>query len=377
MQQIVIVGSGFGALNSVRTLRKEGVEAPITVVSPRAELFYYPSLIWVPARLRSREDLSVPLEGFFRRHRVEHVQGRATGLDTETKTLRTDAGDIAYDHLIVASGGRYLKKLPGIEHVYIPCEGWDASAGIRDRLESMDGGRLAFGFAGNPKEPVAVRGGPVFEFLFGIDTLLRKQGRRKDFELTFFSPAATPGVRMGERAVRRLLDDMRRRGIRTHLGHKLKAFTADKVITEGGEVGSDLTVFMPGMTGPAWIADSGLPLSPGGFVQADRTARVPGAPGVYVVGDAGSFPGPDWMPKQAHMADLQAEAAARNLAAELRGEHAEHGFDVELICIVDTLTDGVMVFRNARRNVLLKGPAFHWSKRLFEWMYLRAYRRAA
>jgi NADH dehydrogenase FAD-containing subunit len=40
---------------------------------------------------------------------------------------------------------------------------------------------------------------------------------------------------------------------------------------------------------------------------------------VYVVGDSGSFPGPDWMPKQAHMADLQAAAAAENLLADLQG----------------------------------------------------------
>jgi len=29
-----------------------------------------------------------------------------------------------------------------------------------------------------------------------------------------------------------------------------------------------------------------------------------------VAGDSGSFPGPDWMPKQAHMADLQADSIA-------------------------------------------------------------------
>ena len=34
---------------------------------------------------------------------------------------------------------------------------------------------------------------------------------------------------------------------------------------------------------------------------------------VWVVGDAGSFPGPEWMPNQAHQADLQAKAAAANV----------------------------------------------------------------
>ena len=37
----------------------------------------------------------------------------------------------------------------------------------------MQGGTIALGFAGNPNEPSAMRGGPMFEFLFGIDAQLR------------------------------------------------------------------------------------------------------------------------------------------------------------------------------------------------------------
>jgi hypothetical protein len=35
-------------------------------------------------------------------------------------------------------------------------------------------------------EPSAMRGGPVFEFLFGTDTLLTRQSRRDHFKLVFF-----------------------------------------------------------------------------------------------------------------------------------------------------------------------------------------------
>ena len=50
------------------------------------------------------------------------------------------------------------------------CEGVKAAEAIRDRLQAMEGGSLAFGFGGNPQEPSAMRGGPRFELLFGIDT---------------------------------------------------------------------------------------------------------------------------------------------------------------------------------------------------------------
>ena len=64
-----------------------------------------------------------------------------------------------------------------------------------------------------------------------------------------------------------------------------------------------------------------------------------------MAGDAGSFPGPDWMPKQAHMADLQAAAAAENLLGELAGRAPPQTFKVELMCIVDSLDAGMLVRR--------------------------------
>ena len=375
MQRITIVGSGFAALTAVRRVRKASPEAQITVVSPRAEFIYYPGLIWVPCGLRTGEDLRLPLAGFFRRMGVTHVAAEATGLRDGGRILDTTAGEVANDGLIIASGGRFLKKLPGIEHALTPCEGIAAAQGIRDRLRSMDGGAIALGFAGNPQEPSAMRGGPIFEFLFGIDTQLRQEGRRDRFEITFFSPADKPGNRLGPRAVTGLMDEMRRRDIRAHLGHKLKAFSADKVTTEGGEIPADLIVFMPGMTGNAWFDNTDLSRSPGGLIAADGHCKVPGLERVYVAGDSGSFPGPDWMPKQAHMADLQARAAAANLLAELAGRAPSETFKVELVCIVDTNDRGMLVARTDKRSLVLPASrAFHWMKRGFEWWYLRQYR---
>ena len=375
MLSITVIGAGFAGLTAVRQLRKTRKDLHITLVSPVAELHYYPSIIWIPGGLRRREDLIVPLAGFFRRMHVTHHQGRVTGLSDDGRTVYTDAGEISNDGLIIASGGRFIKKLPGIEHAITPCEGIDAAERIRDRLNAMEEGTIAIGFAGNPREPSAMRGGPMFEFLFGTDTLLRKQGRRDRFELVFFSPAPQPGNRLGPRAVKSLLREMKKRGIRTHLGHKLKAFEANRVITEGGEFAADLIMFMPGMTGNTWFDNSTLPRSAGGLIRADRHCRVDGMERVYVAGDSGSFPGPEWMPKQAHMADLQAAAAARNLVGELTGTAKDATFRVELVCIVDSNDKGMLVSRTEKRNYLLpRTTVFHWLKRGFEWWYLRQYR---
>lgn len=373
--RITLIGAGFGALSCVREIRKRDRHVEITLIAPRAELHYLPGIIWIPTGLRTREQLIVPLDNFFQRMKVRHVAAEVTGLREGGRVVDTTVGEITNDALVIASGGRFIKKLPGIEHAITPCEGIAAAEKIRDRLREMKGGTIAVGFGGNPNEPSAVRGGPMFEFLFGIDEQLKREGRRDKFDLVFFNPSKEPGARLGPKAVKHLLAEMTKRGIRTHLGHKMTRFDADRVVTEGGEFSADLILFMPGMTGNAWFDQTDLARSPGGLLQADAQCRVVGSEQVYVVGDSGSFPGPDWMPKQAHMADLQAAAAAENVLAGLRGQTPAATFKVELICIIDALDHGTLVFRNTQRQIILPSSRlFHWAKRYFEGVYLKKYR---
>lgn len=375
MANITVLGSGFGALTTIRELRRNGVEDEITVISPRDELHYLPSSIWLPAGLRKGAELKIPLSNFFTEHRVRHVKAAVTGLSADGRVVQTDAGEFRNDQLVIATGARFIRKLPGIENALIPCEGIAVGEEIARRLEGMAGGTIAVGFATNPNEQGAVRGGPMFEFLFIIDSLLRRQGRRERFKLVFFNPSPRPGQRLGDKAVDGLLQEMTKRGIETRLGHKMVRLDADKVVTEGGEFSADLILFMPGLTGPAWLANADLPLSPGGMIAADEKCLVTDRDGVWVVGDSGSFPGPDWLPKQAHQADLQAKAAARNIAAVLKGRAPDTDFKAELICIVDMLDTAMLVYRSETRSFL--GPKmkiFHWLKRYFERHYLRVYR---
>lgn len=373
---IVIIGSGFAALTAVRELRRRSPDVRITLVATKAELMYYPSLIWVPSGLRRGADLHIDVTGFLAAQRVEFHAGRVTGLQDGGRTVLTDNGTLTNDALLIASGGRFLKAMPGIEHALTICEGVPAAEAIRERLDRMDGGTIAFGFGTNPKEQGAMRGGPMFELLFGIDTLLRKQRRRERFKLVFFNAAKEPGKRLGDKAVAGLLREMQKRGIDTHLGHKLTGFEANKVKTEGGDVLADLILFMPGMTGPAWASEAGLPLSDGGFFRADTHCQVAGTDKVYVAGDSGSYPGPDWLPKQAHIADLQAKAAAENLLLALADKPPVAHFKPELICIVDALDRGILVYRDEKRALILPPcRLFHWAKRFFEWQYLRPYRK--
>ncbi len=376
MKKITIIGSGFAGLTAVKTLRKKDRTVKITLISPKAELVYMPSLIWVPSGAADKKDIIIPLNNFFKRMNVSHILNEVIGLENNGRVvILKNNVRVDNDALIIASGGRFIKKLPGIENAIIPCDGLSGVEKIRDKLKMMDGGNIAIGFSGNPKEPSAMRGGPMFEFLFGLDTQLHKEGRRDKFNLIFFTPAEKPGVRLGKKAVGRLLSEMKKRDIITYLGNKIKKIEVDKVVTETGEFPADLILFMPGMTGNQWFDNTDLTRSEGGLLKADKFCQVEGADKVFVAGDSGSFPGPQWMPKQAHMADLQAEAAAKNTLDLLDGKNASYTFKVELMCIIDSNNKGIYISRKMNGGMLLPNcRLMHYAKRLFGWWYLRQYR---
>lgn len=374
-KRITIVGAGFGALTAARKIRKADKDAVITLIAPKAEFVYYPSLIWIPSGKRRGQDVKVDLKDFFSRQKLIHHPHSAKAVLAGGRLIQTDGGPVENDALIIASGGRYLQKLPGIEHAAIPCRSVEDAERIRDRIADMSGGTIAFGFSGNPKEGSAMRGGPIFEFLFGTDRFLRQKGIREKFRLVFFCPSPRPGQRMGDKAVDRLLDRMRQQRIDLHIGHKLIGFEENRVKTEAGDFDADLIVFIPGMTGQPWLQTDDLPQSPGGLLKANAHCQVEGLQNVYAIGDCASMPGPDWKPKQAHMADLQAACAAKNVLASLQGKPAMATFRTELACIVDTTDSGMFVWRSAKVNLMLpQMRPLHWLKRFFEWWYLRQYR---
>ncbi|HHI82601.1 MAG TPA: NAD(P)/FAD-dependent oxidoreductase [Rhizobiales bacterium] len=374
--RLTIIGSGFAGLAAAEKFRKLDSEAEITIIGKSPHFVYLPSLIWIPSGKRTGDGITIALQSWLERRNIRFHQAPATGLGDGGRIVKTEKGEIENDGLVIACGGRFIKKLPGIENAIVPCEGVAAGEEIRDRLKALEpGSTIAIGFAGNPKEPAAMRGGPMFEFLFGIDRQLRKEGRRDGIKMVFFCPAPRPGNRLGEKAVDMLMERMRRQDIEIHVGHKIKSFENGKVRTEGGEFDASLILFMPGMTGNKWFAGAGLPLSEGGLIKANELCQVEGMERVYVAGDSGSFPGPGWMPKQAHMAELQARAAAQNLFDEMAGRQPVTKFKTELVCIIDSLDKGALVYRSPNRSVMLPNMrALHWSKRIFETWHLRQYR---
>lgn len=370
---IVILGAGFAGLAAARKLRQLLPRARVRLVAARAQFIYLPSLIWIPIGLRRGQDLVLPLGPILARHALDFTQAHVTGLAEGGRRVLTDRGPLRNDALILAAGAHSVPALPGGAQVPSLCAGPEAAQRIGDRLRALDRGRIVLGCDPNPAEPAALRAGPTFELAFGIDTWLRRLKRRERFELSLFSALPEPARQLGASAVARIDAELARRGIALHAGRSATAFSAQAVHFGEERLAADLAVYTPGLSGPDWATPGVLPLSPGGFVLADEYAAVPGLERVYAAGDVASFAGPQWSPKLAHMAQLQAALAAVNLAAELGGSDRRERLRHEIAYVLDTLDAGLFVHRTAAHAVSSRPLApLHWAKRAVERRYLAA-----
>ncbi len=137
---VVIVGAGHGGVQAAASLREEGFDGGIVLLSQEKDLPYQrPPLS--KAFLKGEMDLhGLPLraEAFFRDHRVDLRLGvRATTIDRAARRVETsDGGAIEYGHLILATGARHRRlDAPGVDlpGVFVLRTIADATA-IRERL---------------------------------------------------------------------------------------------------------------------------------------------------------------------------------------------------------------------------------------------------
>jgi 3-phenylpropionate/trans-cinnamate dioxygenase ferredoxin reductase component len=117
---IVIIGAGHAGVQAAASLREEGWEGAITLLSDEAALPYQrPPLS--KAFLKGQLDLAgLPLraERFFHDNRIDLRRGeKALRIDRKSKRLELSWGGVApYDHLILATGARQrVLRAPGVD----------------------------------------------------------------------------------------------------------------------------------------------------------------------------------------------------------------------------------------------------------------------
>jgi sulfide:quinone oxidoreductase len=289
--------------------------------------------------------------------------------------------EITADHLVIAMGGDRLKP-KGIEHTLTLGGAPENVARLQQALQALlaEGrGRIAMGFGGNPKDTSAVRGGPVFEVMFNVDTLLRRRGLRDAFELTLFAPMPSPGERMGQKAVGAIQSMFDRLGIAKRFGKKIDRFEAGGVVFEDqSRLDADMVLFLPAGDGHPVVRASDLPRNEAGFVEVTETCSVPGFPGVWAIGDAAALQGPGWRAKQGHVAEVMARVVASNVQAMEANHPARQSYlpHLGITCLLDMGNGAAYVHRDSQKEQLIPLPVVgHWLKQAWGAYYKASKRR--
>ena len=107
--QVVIVGSGFGALAAAKKLGKAGT--PFVLISQTTEHLFQPLLYQVATGVISAGEIAPPIRTILAKHPSADVRlGRAVEVDPENNVLTYESGGeqlrIGYESLIAATGAR-------------------------------------------------------------------------------------------------------------------------------------------------------------------------------------------------------------------------------------------------------------------------------
>lgn len=368
MKKVVVLGGGIAGIECAISLRKYKFE--VDLVSDRDYLFVYPISIWIPTGEKRFEDVVIPIEKIAKVHGFNFTKGKVSQINSDGFVMEDGSHRRDFDYLVVAVGQEKMKH-KGIENTYSICGKPEETLKYRERLLEVvkkGGGKLAFGFGGNPKAKESVRGGPVFEVMFNVDYYLRRLGLRDKFEITFFAPMAKPGERLGETALKMMDRMFKKLNIKAITGKKIVEFTPDGVILEDGvKIESDITCFVPAGDGHPAVKSGNLPQTEAGFLLIDDYNRVKGFENIYGIGDSVALEGPEWKAKQGHIAEVMARNTAYNIAlreAVEKGKEKSYTGHINILCLMDMGNGGGLAYRSQKRAMLIPLPVVgHWMKK--------------
>ncbi|MCL4291995.1 MAG: NAD(P)/FAD-dependent oxidoreductase, partial [Acidimicrobiia bacterium] len=366
-------------------------DASITLISREPRFVFVPSLPWVAMGSRTLDRISFDLAPALDRRAVSFAHEIVHGVDPGGQVVHTDRGEHRYDFCVVATGHRSANEAvaglgpfdgPGHSLMSAP-EALELAAAVRDLLRAP--GPVVVGAA-----PGASCIGPLYEFAFELDHLLRRHGLRRRVPMTVVTPEPFLGhMGMGGAGrIRSLLESaLEERDIDYRTSAAIQRITADAVEVEGsGALPSVLSMVVPPLAGVAAIGGSAGLANPKGFVPVDDRYRHPGAEGLYAVGVAVALPPvgetavPVNFPKTGDMTEQMATVAAADIAARTRGREADAA-ELAARCVMDMGDRAVFMsvdpVRPPRDRIPHVSEGRRWllAKRAFERLYLASARR--
>jgi sulfide:quinone oxidoreductase len=202
----------------------------------------------------------------------------------------------------------------------------EAALKFRGAIEGFKRGRAVIGQCAGARLDV-----PVYETAFALSHYLEANGLSDKSRITIVS-AEPPGLTLGDGQFAIAL----RTALEAHNIEVLSDFPINR-ITPGAALTSNhhainfnLLMLLPPFRGSSPASRIGITDSED-YINVNATMRVVGVERMYAVGDCVNFTGP----KMGHMAVHQAEIAAANLEAELRGQLGEATYNHQMLSIID------------------------------------------
>jgi len=372
---ILVLGGGFAGVEAVIKLRKYGYD--VTLISDRDYMFIYPTSIWIPTGKQKFENTKLSLFELQKKHGFKLFIEKVSKLDIENQKIHTNKDTHSYDYLFVGLGMSKV-NIKGLEHTHSICGKPEESVVIKEKLENLISkahGHINIGFGGNPKDSTAttVRGGPAFELLFNISHLLKQKGLRDNIDLTFFAPMPEPGKKMGKNAFKNLNRFFKKYQVKTKIGTKIKEFKQDAIVfTDDSALKSDLTLYISGGDGLELIKNTSLPQNETGFIKIDKYCQVENNESVFAIGDSAALVDLPWAAKQGHIAEVMADVSTFNFHNNIIGKTERKSYfdKLHILCIMDTGDGAAVVFRNAKKEIMIPLPLVgHWLKKAWGWYF--------
>ena len=401
MAHIVVLGAGLGGSIMAYEL-KDQLRAgdTLTVITKDPKYHFVPSNPWVAVNWRKSEDIEVDLAPILAKKGIAFKPVAATKLDPENNRLDlADGSSVDYDYLVIATG----PELAFDEIEGLGPEGFTQSVCHVSHAQKAS---IAFEeFCKNPGPIVvgAVQGascfGPAYEFLFILETELRRRKIRDRVPMTFVTAEPYIG-HLGLDGVgdtKGLLEsEMRQHHIKWMTSSRVKKVEAGKMTVE--EIADDGTVkatkelpfgfsmMLPAFRGIAPLRGIEGLSNPRGFTVVDKHQRNPKYRNIFAVGvcvaipPTGQTPVPCGVPKTGFMIESMVTATAQNIGLLLRGEETKHQATWNAVCLADFGDSGVAFVAQPQippRNVnwSSSGKWVHTAKIGFEKYFLHKIRR--
>jgi len=388
-KKVLVLGGNFGGLTAALAVSHElHGDVDVRVVSASDRFLFNPSLIWLPFGKRRPADITFPLAPTFEAHGIDFVHAEATAIDLASRKVTATSGVYDYDYLVIATGYRNnFGVVPGLG----PGGNAYTITTLEDAIKAGEGWRR---FLDNPGDIVvgASQGagcfGAAYEYLFNVSYRLRKAGLKRRVKLTYVS--AEPflghfgigGLPHGEGLLSMFLKKER---ITAVLDTGMDRVEEGRlVLADGTTIGFSYAMIVPPFIGQEVVRSAAEIADEKGYVKVRDTYQTERDDNVYAVGIAAAVDVP-WqtatpvgIPKTGFPTERMAHVAARNIAAQIRGEQpaSREAFgDMPAVCVMDAGNNGVIILADKmlpprKHGVLIPGPQSHALKLAFEKYFL-------